>query len=302
MTSVFDIIGPRMVGPSSSHTAGALRLGLLARGLLGQTPERARVGLHGSFATTYQGHGTDRAVAAGLLTSVTYIAGSVEAELSWEGELVVGVVLLAGLVGGGLALAGVTFQAVLRNPLAEPYILGISGGASVAAVIVLSLGWAAAGSWLTWLVGRPLIRLNAEKCAREADLRFSLVRAHESAEVIALQKGERVTIPPPPTVADGIRLVLTSAPLRTVLLVWNVVLLGSGDRSQAGQRFRLRRHPTTFVHGRCDVGLGQHHQMRLVPPASDGARITRANQIDLVPARRIGQRDEQPFGTLWRAW
>ncbi len=56
-----------MVGPSSSHTAGALRLGLLARGLLGRTPERARVGLHGSFATTYQGHGTDRAVAAGLL-------------------------------------------------------------------------------------------------------------------------------------------------------------------------------------------------------------------------------------------
>lgn len=65
--SVFDIIGPRMVGPSSSHTAGALRLGLLARGVLGSTPERARIGLHGSFATTYRGHGTDRAVAAGLL-------------------------------------------------------------------------------------------------------------------------------------------------------------------------------------------------------------------------------------------
>ncbi|MGH7565461.1 MAG: L-serine ammonia-lyase, iron-sulfur-dependent subunit beta, partial [Gemmatimonadota bacterium] len=65
--SVFDIIGPRMVGPSSSHTAGALRLGLLARGVLGRTPDRARVGLHGSFATTYRGHGTDRAVAAGLL-------------------------------------------------------------------------------------------------------------------------------------------------------------------------------------------------------------------------------------------
>jgi len=65
--SVFDIIGPRMVGPSSSHTAGALRLGLLARGVLGRTPEHARVGLHGSFATTYRGHGTDRAVAAGLL-------------------------------------------------------------------------------------------------------------------------------------------------------------------------------------------------------------------------------------------
>ncbi len=54
-----------------------------------------------------------------------------------------------------------------------------------------ALLYAAAGSWLAWLVGRPLIRLNAEKCAREADLRFTLVRAHESAEVIALQKGER---------------------------------------------------------------------------------------------------------------
>lgn len=56
-----------MVGPSSSHTAGALRLGLLARALLGRTPERATIGLHGSFATTYRGHGTDRAVVAGLL-------------------------------------------------------------------------------------------------------------------------------------------------------------------------------------------------------------------------------------------
>ncbi|MGH7550511.1 MAG: L-serine ammonia-lyase, iron-sulfur-dependent subunit beta, partial [Gemmatimonadota bacterium] len=67
MSGVFDIIGPRMVGPSSSHTAGALRLGLLARALLGRTPERATIGLHGSFATTYRGHGTDRAVVAGLL-------------------------------------------------------------------------------------------------------------------------------------------------------------------------------------------------------------------------------------------
>jgi iron complex transport system permease protein len=55
-------------------------------------------------------------------------------------------VLLGALVGGGLALAGATFQALLRNPLAEPYILGISGGASVGAVLVLSLG-AGAASW-----------------------------------------------------------------------------------------------------------------------------------------------------------
>lgn len=57
-------------------------------------------------------------------------------------------VLLALLVGGGLAIAGATFQALLRNPLAEPYILGISGGASVGAVLVLAFGLAAAGSWV----------------------------------------------------------------------------------------------------------------------------------------------------------
>ncbi len=59
-----------------------------------------------------------------------------------------GVTLLTSiLVGGGLALAGAAFQALLRNPLAEPYILGISGGASVGAVTVLALGWAGVGSW-----------------------------------------------------------------------------------------------------------------------------------------------------------
>jgi len=67
MVSLLDIIGPVMVGPSSSHTAGACRLGLIARALLGGTPEQARIELHGSFARTGTGHGTDRAIAAGLL-------------------------------------------------------------------------------------------------------------------------------------------------------------------------------------------------------------------------------------------
>lgn len=56
--------------------------------------------------------------------------------------------ILALLVGGGLALAGAVFQALLRNPLAEPYILGVSGGAAVAAVAVLALGLVAVGSWV----------------------------------------------------------------------------------------------------------------------------------------------------------
>jgi len=67
LVSLLDIIGPVMVGPSSSHTAGACRLGLLARNLVGGTPERARIELHGSFARTGEGHGTDKAIAGGLM-------------------------------------------------------------------------------------------------------------------------------------------------------------------------------------------------------------------------------------------
>lgn len=64
---VFSIIGPSMIGPSSSHTAGAVRLGRVARELLGELPEEAEVVFYGSFAATYGGHGTDVAVVAGLL-------------------------------------------------------------------------------------------------------------------------------------------------------------------------------------------------------------------------------------------
>lgn len=65
--NVFDIIGPIMVGPSSSHTAGAVRIGKVARVLLGEEPAKAKIVFHGSFARTYRGHGTDRAVVGGLL-------------------------------------------------------------------------------------------------------------------------------------------------------------------------------------------------------------------------------------------
>jgi len=67
MKGVFDIIGPVMIGPSSSHTAGATRLGKIARAILGEEPSTVIVRLHGSFAKTGRGHGTDKAIAAGLL-------------------------------------------------------------------------------------------------------------------------------------------------------------------------------------------------------------------------------------------
>ena len=67
MGNIFDILGPVMIGPSSSHTAGAARIVLIARQLFGRQPEKATVYLHGSFAATGKGHGTDKALIAGLL-------------------------------------------------------------------------------------------------------------------------------------------------------------------------------------------------------------------------------------------
>lgn len=66
-SNVFDLLGPIMVGPSSSHTAGAVRLGRMARKILGDEPAEGRIFLHGSFAKTGKGHGTDLALLAGLL-------------------------------------------------------------------------------------------------------------------------------------------------------------------------------------------------------------------------------------------
>lgn len=63
----FSIIGPIMIGPSSSHTAGAARIGGVARRLLGEPAVRAHITLSGSFARTYRGHGTDRALVAGIM-------------------------------------------------------------------------------------------------------------------------------------------------------------------------------------------------------------------------------------------
>lgn len=67
MRGVFDIIGPVMIGPSSSHTAGAARLGLMAGKILGERAVGAEILLHGSFAQTYRGHGTDKALIGGIM-------------------------------------------------------------------------------------------------------------------------------------------------------------------------------------------------------------------------------------------
>lgn len=64
---IFDVLGPVMIGPSSSHTAGIVRIGNVARRILGGTPNHARIQFHGSLAKTYWGHGSDKAIVAGLM-------------------------------------------------------------------------------------------------------------------------------------------------------------------------------------------------------------------------------------------
>lgn len=66
-SSVFDMIGPVMIGPSSSHTAGVVRIGRVGVKLLGGVPDEAEITFYNSFARTYEGHGSDRAIVAGLL-------------------------------------------------------------------------------------------------------------------------------------------------------------------------------------------------------------------------------------------
>jgi L-serine dehydratase len=70
--SVFDIIGPVMIGPSSSHTAGAARIGRAARSIFGRKPKKVTITLYGSFAKTYRGHGTDIALVGGILDFDTF--------------------------------------------------------------------------------------------------------------------------------------------------------------------------------------------------------------------------------------
>lgn len=66
-SSVFDMIGPVMIGPSSSHTAGVVRIAKAAIKILGHIPQQADITFYNSFARTYEGHGSDRAIIAGLL-------------------------------------------------------------------------------------------------------------------------------------------------------------------------------------------------------------------------------------------
>lgn len=89
---LFDLIGPQMIGPSSSHTAGAARLGGVAYRLAGGHVKRAEVTLYGSFAQTGRGHGTDKAIVAGLLgmqPDDSRLRSAMDMARAWERDITV---------------------------------------------------------------------------------------------------------------------------------------------------------------------------------------------------------------------
>ena len=70
-SSIFDMIGPVMIGPSSSHTAGVVKIGSMGHRILGEVPQKAKITFYNSFARTYEGHGSDKAIVAGLMGFAT---------------------------------------------------------------------------------------------------------------------------------------------------------------------------------------------------------------------------------------
>ena len=136
--------------------------------------------------------------------------------------------LLALLVGGGLAIAGATFQALLRNPLAEPYILGISGGASVGAVLILALGWAVAGSWVLplaafagALLAIALVFRVATAAGRVMDVRILLLAGVVIAAFFSACIAFILSVSPARTVQSAVLWImgsLAAASWRSVLL------------------------------------------------------------------------------------
>lgn len=127
-SSVFDMIGPVMIGPSSSHTAGVVRIGRVARRILGVDPEHATITFYNSFARTYEGHGSNRAILAGLMDMKTDDERIKEALELAEAK---GLSYKFRSVGNASALHPNTTKLVLQSGEAHAEIVGESRGGGV---------------------------------------------------------------------------------------------------------------------------------------------------------------------------
>jgi L-serine dehydratase len=124
-SSVFDMIGPVMIGPSSSHTAGVVRIARTALKLFGERPEEADIIFYNSFARTYEGHGSDRAIIAGLLDFAT---DDVRIKDSLDLAAKEGLAYHFKSIGNASALHPNTIRLVLRKGQRKMEVLGESKG------------------------------------------------------------------------------------------------------------------------------------------------------------------------------
>jgi L-serine dehydratase len=124
-SSVFDMIGPVMIGPSSSHTAGVVRIGRAARKVLGGQPDSAEITFFNSFARTYEGHGSDRAIIAGLLD---YTTDDIRIKSSLEEAEKAGLKYTFKSVGNASAMHPNTVKVVMNRGDREIEVVGESKG------------------------------------------------------------------------------------------------------------------------------------------------------------------------------
>ncbi|MFY7787397.1 MAG: L-serine ammonia-lyase, iron-sulfur-dependent subunit beta [Thermoflexibacteraceae bacterium] len=127
-SSIFDMIGPVMIGPSSSHTAGVVRIARAAIHILGHIPEEATITFYNSFARTYEGHGSDRAIIAGLLD---YPTDDSRIKNSFEHAKEQGLQYTFKSVGNASTMHPNTIRLELKYQDKEVEIVGVSKGGGV---------------------------------------------------------------------------------------------------------------------------------------------------------------------------
>lgn len=127
-SSIFDMIGPVMIGPSSSHTAGVVRIARCAVGVLGGIPEEAEITFYNSFARTYEGHGSDRAIIAGLLDFHT---DDVRIKNSFDFAAEAGLKYTFKAIGSASVMHPNTIKLRIKKGEKEIELLGVSKGGGV---------------------------------------------------------------------------------------------------------------------------------------------------------------------------
>lgn len=131
-SSIFDMIGPVMIGPSSSHTAGVVRIGRVAIRVLGGKPEEAKITFYNSFARTYEGHGSDRAILAGLLDFKT---DDPRIKTSFDHAKEAGLIYSFRSVGNASTLHPNSVKLELKLGEKEVSVIGVSKGGGVISIV-----------------------------------------------------------------------------------------------------------------------------------------------------------------------